>query len=54
MKEPYEKPDLVSEEIYERTALSCGGQSTSVSPTGSIVTSPSSGKNMDSCSYTRS
>jgi hypothetical protein len=40
MKETYEKPDVVSEEIFERTALSCmGGFSTSVSPSGATTTS---------------
>lgn len=38
MKEPYEKPDVVSEEIFERTALSCGGISTSTLPSGSSKT----------------
>lgn len=46
MKEAYEKPDVESEEIFERTALSCIGISYSLSPTGEKIaylsSSPSS------------
>jgi hypothetical protein len=37
MKEAYEKPDVESEEIFERTALSCVGINYSLSPTGEKI-----------------
>jgi|GEM_PF-4927438 hypothetical protein len=51
MKEAYEKPDVVSEEIFERTALSCIGFSAALMPTGATANYvPMTKESSESCS----